>query len=237
MTHQEFLDLLKLQGLPVQPRNALKFDATGIEEKDEVDWRKEGAVTPIKNQGNCGSCWAFSAVGAVEGQFFRKNGTLVSLSAQELVDCATEEYGNKGCRGGLMDQAFDFIQDEGIETDELYPYRGYRGECDSSDTFVTKVKSYVDLADEKEMAKAVSAKGPVAVAIDASDLASYSHGIVDETNLNHGVLVVGYGSENGVNYWIVKNSWGSRWGDNGYFKLKRGVRACGIGLYNTYPVL
>nr|CAH7723555.1 unnamed protein product [Callosobruchus chinensis] len=245
MTHEEFLDLLKLQGVPARPSNALSFDATGIQEEDAVDWREKGAVTPVKDQLHCGSCWAFSAVGSLEGQFFQKNGTLVSFSAQELVDCAAEEYGNAGCEGGMMDQAFDFMKDEGIQTDEQYPYKAEMLDCKGIGKYETKINSYVDLLNEEELAKAVSAKGPVSVAIDASDIRDYHHGIIDEKcdcgkgkgDLNHGVLVVGYGSEGGVDYWIVKNSWGKKWGDNGYFKLKRGNQVCGIGLYNTYPVL
>nr|AAQ11975.1 putative gut cathepsin L-like cysteine protease [Callosobruchus maculatus] len=245
MTHEEFLDLLKLQGVPALPSDAVYFEETDIEEKDAVDWRKEGAVTPVKNQGHCGSCWAFSAVGAIEGQFFKKNGTLVSLSAQELVDCATEYYGNEGCNGGLMGQAFDFVEDEGIQTEESYPYKAKRSICQMNGEYVTKVKTYHLLLNEQEIARAVSAKGPVAVAIDASQLSFYDQGIVDEKckcskkreDLNHGVLVVGYGSENGVDYWIVKNSWGADWGEKGYFRLKKDVKACGIGNYNTYPVL
>nr|AAQ11970.1 putative gut cathepsin L-like cysteine protease [Callosobruchus maculatus] len=248
MTHEEFLDLLKLQGVPALPSNAVHFDNfedIDMEEKDAIDWREEGAVTPVKDQANCGSCWAFSAVGAIEGQFFKKNGTLVSLSAQELVDCATEDYGNNGCKGGLMGQAFDFVQDEGIQTEESYPYEGRRSSCKKSGEYVTKVKTYVFPLDEQEMARTVAAKGPVAVAIEASQLSFYDKGIVDERcrcsnkreDLNHGVLVVGYGSENGVDYWIVKNSWGADWGEKGYFRLKKDVKACGIGTYNTYPVL
>ncbi|VEN33948.1 unnamed protein product, partial [Callosobruchus maculatus] len=248
MTHEEFLDLLKLQGVPALPSNAVTFDNfedSDIDEKDAVDWRKEGAVTPVKNQGKCGSCWAFSAVGSIEAQFFKKNRTLVSLSAQELVDCADEHYRNKGCDGGTMDNAFDFVRDEGIQTEESYPYEARMSTCRKNGGYVTKVKKYVYSSKEQEIARIVSSEGPVSAAIDASGLQLYSHGIVDEKtkcqsdlfSLNHGILVVGYGRENGVDYWIVKNSWGADWGEDGYFKLKRGAKVCGIGTYNTYPIL
>ncbi|CAH2015336.1 unnamed protein product [Acanthoscelides obtectus] len=244
MTQQEFLDLLKTQGKADRPRNALEFDSTGIETKTAIDWRKKGAVTAVKNQGQCGSCWAFSAVGSIEGHLFLKNKTLIDLSAQELVDCATGKYENLGCKGGLMDDAFKYVEDYGIQSEESYPYEAIDSECKRKG-YAVKIKSFVDLKDEKEVTAAVSSKGPVSAAIDASTMPFYSHGIVDKRSrcssllkdLDHGVLIVGYGSEDGVDYWIVKNSWGADWGEHGYVRIKRNVNACGIALYNSYPVL
>ncbi|CAH2014506.1 unnamed protein product [Acanthoscelides obtectus] len=244
MTQQEFLDLLKTQGKPARPTNGLEFDSTGIEPKTAIDWRKKGAVTAVKDQGQCSSCWAFSAVGSIEGQLFLKNKTLIDLSVQELVDCANLIYGNLGCNGGRMDNAFEYVEDYGIQDEESYPYTAHDGKC-KRNGYVVKIKKFVKLKDEKEVTEAVSSKGPVSAAIHASNMSFYSHGIVDTRSgcsslpkdLNHGVLIVGYGSEDGVDYWIVKNSWGADWGEHGYVRIKRNVNACGIALVNSYPVL
>ncbi|CAH2014511.1 unnamed protein product [Acanthoscelides obtectus] len=243
MTQQEFRDLLKTQGKAIRPRNGLEFDSTGIETVTAIDWRKKGAVTAVKNQHQCSSCWAFSAVGSIEGQLFLKNKTLIDLSVQQLVDC-TNKYGNIGCNGGRMDSAFEYVMDHGIQSEESYPYTAQDGEC-KRNGYVVKIKKYVDLKDEKEVTEAVSSKGPVTAAIHASTMSFYSHGIVDKRSgcsslpedLDHAVLIVGYGSEDGVDYWIVKNSWGVKWGEHGYVRIKRNVNACGIALDNSYPVL
>ncbi|VEN57116.1 unnamed protein product, partial [Callosobruchus maculatus] len=158
MTQEEFLDLLEPQGVPALPSNAVPFDnfEDADIERDGVDWREKGAVTPVKDQGDCGSSWAFSAVGAIEGQYFKENGSLLTLSAQELVDCSTGWYGNNGCGGGAIDYAFNFVQHEGIQTEETYPYQARRTSCIKSDYFVTRVKTCVSLSDERELARAVS---------------------------------------------------------------------------------
>lgn len=212
---------------------------------DSIDWSAKGAVTPIKNQGQCGSCWAFSTTGSVEGAHFLKTGKLVSLSEQQLVDCSTSE-GNQGCNGGLMDYAFKYIiTNKGLCSEASYPYQGTGGTCQSCQT-VAKLKSYVDVAtDNEDSLKAAVALQPVSVAIEADQLGFqfYSGGVFTGscgTNLDHGVLVVGYGSQGGQNYWKVKNSWGSSWGMSGYILLGRtGGKTqgqCGIAMQPSYPV-
>ncbi|KAH8358234.1 hypothetical protein KR084_008809 [Drosophila pseudotakahashii] len=214
-----------------------------------VDWREKGAVTGVKDQGHCGSCWAFSSTGSLEGQHFRKSGKLVSLSEQNLVDCSTK-YDNNGCDGGNMDNAFRYVKDNGgIDTEESYPYQAIDDSCNfNKDTIGATDTGFVDIpqGDEKKLAEAVATIGPVSVAIDASheSFQLYSEGVYDEPacdaqNLDHGVLVVGFGTdESGEDYWLVKNSWGSSWGDEGFIKmLRNGNNQCGIASDSSYPLV
>lgn len=215
---------------------------------DEVDWRKEGYVTPIKNQGQCGSCWAFSSTGSMEGQHFRVTGKLIPLSEQQLVDCCAA---NAGCNGGWMDNAFDYVKTNGgIDTETYYPYQAHEtGRCtfnpDPAD-LGSKCGGFVDVfprSDEDALKSATAKMGPISVAIDAAhqSFQLYRGGVYEEPacsnkDTDHAVLVVGYGTENGQDYWLVKNSWGTTWGDQGYIKMARNKdNMCAIAEYASYP--
>jgi len=208
-----------------------------------VDWVGSGAVTDVKDQGQCGSCWSFSTTGALEGAYKIKGSSLTSFSEQNLVDCDTYKNGGKdmGCNGGLMDNAFEWTKKNGgLCTESAYPYTSgttkKAGTCSTSCSKVAGVapKSYTDVSKNNENAlMSALAQQPVSVAIEAdkSSFQLYKSGVYSDpncgTSLDHGVLAVGYGTENGQNFWNVKNSWGKSWGDKGYIKMARGVSGAG----------
>ena len=215
---------------------------------DSFDWRDKGLVTPVRDQGMCGSCWAFSTVANLEGLYYKLKGVAVDLSEQILVDCDTYD---SACNGGLMEYAFQWIKENGMETEEDYPYTGYKGTCkaDPSKYIDMKVTGWKKLGsststwspvDEEEIKEFLYETGPLAIALNANPLQTYSGGILDKTSsqcpvsgINHAVTLVGYGAESGVDYWIVKNSWGANWGENGYFRIRRGTGCCGVNCYIT----
>lgn len=214
-----------------------------------VDWEAQGVVTPVKNQGQCGSCWSFSTTGSIECNYAIATGKLVSLSEQQLMDCSYS-YGNLGCDGGEMDSAFKYVVNEGgLCTEEAYPYTAKDGLCQASScgTKYDPIQNYTDVDKEDEAAlETAAAQGCVSVAVEANQLAFqyYSSGVLTGdcgTQLDHGVLVVGYGTESGQEYWKVKNSWGATWGENGYILIckdcdKNGKQGeCGINDQPSYP--
>ncbi|XP_067872691.1 procathepsin L-like [Heterodontus francisci] len=211
-----------------------------------VDWRDKGYVTPVKNQGSCGSCWAFSSTGALEGQTFKKTGNLISLSEQNLVDCSGPQ-GNEGCGGGWMENAFKYVhENHGIDSEAGYPYTGTDDPCNYKIEYkATNCTNYFFVAkgNEKALARAVAKIGPISIAIDAThqSFQFYQSGIYYEPNcqtdvMSHAVLVVGYGRESRKSYWLVKNSYGVEWGNEGYILMSRDrENNCGIATHAVYP--
>lgn len=222
-------------------------------EPDHLDWRSRDVVTPVKNQGQCGSCWAFSTTGSIESATAIDTGNLVSLSEQELVDCSGSE-GNHGCNGGMYDQGFEYVfKNKGLCTEEEYQYHAEDGKCKSKKCTnrVSPIRDcyMVTPGNQQDMKNAVSRR-PVSVAIEADKYVFqfYKSGVLDDTTcgteLDHAVLVVGYGTDSysGLDYWLVKNSWGEEWGDEGYVRILRtdetdDMGICGIASDVEFPVV
>lgn len=245
LTHDEFKNNIFNQNYNVTiPKVYINEYTTSIPKS--VNWVEQNAVSPVKNQGQCGSCWSFATAEAVEGIYAIKTGKLVSLSEQQLVDCSTK---NHGCGGGSMVYGFEYVSSYGLMESEDYIYNQKQGVCKYDENkVVVKIKGYTSVVQysENELAIAVS-KQPVAVAIEADKkiFQFYSSGIIKGEcgfNVDHGVLVVGYGTENNTDYWLLKNSWGTSWGENGYMKIFRNMTdyypgVCGIATLPSYPNL
>lgn len=225
------------------------FSSTASDAPSSIDWRSKGGVTSVKDQGQCGSCWSFSATGAIEGAWAISKGQLVDLSEQELVDCATGfAYSSHGCQGGIMEGAFKFVIQNGQCSLSSYPYTAKDEKCKSC-TALAHISSCSDVKPNDQVSlKAAVSQQPVAVAISADSriFQSYSSGVITSsacyTSLNHGVLVVGYGTENDVDYWLVKNSWGPTWGSAGYVKIQKSSSTndpgvCGISMQPSFPTV
>jgi|AntAceMinimDraft_1070359.scaffolds.fasta_scaffold30455_1 C1A family cysteine protease len=256
LTSEEFKHMLGYKRTLMDARppvDPLTWEYADVAPAPAVDWVKKGAVTPVKNQGQCGSCWAFSTTGAVEGVNAITSGKLTSVSEEELVSCS--HNGNMGCSGGLMDNAFKWIiSNKGIDTEADWPYTAAKGKCG----FMHKRKRAVSIDgfkdvpanNEAALAKAVTMH-PVAVAIEADhqSFQLYKGGVYASkdcgTSLDHGVLVVGYGVDHSVkghkHFWTIKNSWGPAWGEDGYIRMAKGGKAvteagqCGVALQPSYP--
>jgi len=255
--HDEFV--ATVNGLELRPPKLLGAKPMGakflheqmqhIELPENVDWREYGAVTPVKNQGLCRSCWSFATTGALEAMHHQATGELVNLSEQNLIDCSNK-YGNNGCSGGLMDNAFQYIKDNGgIDTERSYPYEARNGKCRYNAANIgSNSIGFVDVeaGNEEALKIAVATQGPCGIGIDAShpSLQFYHKGVYKEQNcspfnLDHAVLVVGYGvEETGEAYWLVKNSWGTNWGLQGYVKIARNEdNMCGVATLASYPLV
>jgi len=218
---------------------------------DEIDWRTNGAVTAVKDQGQCGSCWSFSTTGNIEGQWFLAGHQLVSLSEQNLVDCdhvCFQGECDAGCDGGMMENAYQYIiKNGGIDTEESYPYQAEDNSCSfNKDTIGATISNYTMLStDENQMAAYLVQHGPLSVAVAADVWQFYIGGVLTAlcgTSLDHGVLIVGYGSEidiigQKVAYWTIKNSWGADWGESGYIYIERGNGECGVNLYASSAIV
>jgi cathepsin L len=247
ITETEFNNL---KGLKIRNRNTNDgyCSERSLFIPDSIDWRSEGLVTDVKNQGDCGSCWAFSAIGAIEGQHAKTTGKLVSLSEQNLVDCA-QSYGCDGCDGGWPEAAMRYVEyNHGLDTEDSYPYLGVDEACNYNSTDsgsnVTKTVN-ITSGDMSALYNAITNIGPISVAIDAeSDFQFYKNGVFESTTcsteqLDHAVLAVGYGiSVSGKHYIIIKNSWGTNWGMGGYIYFSTEIdNMCGIATDASYPLL
>ena len=212
-----------------------------------IDWREKDVITGVKNQGRCGSCWSFSATGSIEAIHAIETGVLLNISEQQLVDCSVD-YGNHGCQGGSMDNAFKYVIDNGLCSEENYPYQAKQGQCMNCREIIN-ISDYKDVRpNNEEILKRVVHQQPVSVAIQANlkSFQLYSSGIYSDpscgTHLDHGVLIVGYGHDfyHNMDYWIVKNSWGPLWGENGYIRIQRNIEdnsgLCGIAMQPSIPI-
>jgi len=219
------------------------------------DWRTKGAVTDVKDQGSCGSCWAFSATGNIEGQWFLSGHKLMSLSEQNLVDCDHEcttfedqQSCDSGCDGGLQPNAYTYvIKNKGIDSEDAYPYQGVDGTCNfTSSNIGAKISNFTMISsDEDQMAAYLVQNGPIAIAANAEEWQFYFGGVFYipcATSLDHGILIVGYGVETDIfdqtmPFWIVKNSWGESWGESGYIRIERGAGKCGLNQYVSSSIV
>lgn len=252
MTVQEFrktylnLDVTALSRMNFKPAN---FVSNG-KAPDELNFIEQGYLQGVKDQGSCGSCYAFSAIANLEGLYYTKYGKNKEFSEQMIVDCDTLDA---GCNGGLMELTFEWIQENGgIESMADYPYVGRKKSCSQDKSKIDKdlvVTGWEKLGDpdetwspvdEDEIKEYLYAKGPLAIALNADPLQYYSSGIIDLSTrecdpdgMNHAVTLVGYGTSNGTPYWLVRNSWGKSWGEKGYFRMYRGKGVCGINQYIT----
>ncbi|CAA6670076.1 unnamed protein product [Spirodela intermedia] len=247
LTTEEFASIYLNSHLNVEPSSHASdryMPKEGEQLPNFVDWRRAGAVSPVEYQGNCGSCWAFSAVGAIEGINQIVTGNLMTLSKQNLVDC---ERLSNGCFGGRTSSAFQYVQKSGIDTESHYPYQGVRQPCNPIKESVVYIDNYEVIRSRNEISlqKAVSSQ-PISVSIksNSTDFIFHKKGVFSGRcgqKLDHGVLVVGYGREDGKDYWLIKNSWSTFWSENGYGKIERNINApfgkCGIAMNPSYPVI
>lgn len=238
LTHEEFAMYKGYRPNMEAPRQAMEaYPEADI--PDSFDWRDKDVVTAVKNQGQCGSCWTFATTGAVESKWAIKTGKLVEFSEQQLIDC---DKTDEGCNGGLPENAYKYIADAGgLETEQDYSYKGVEGTCSfAQGKAAAQIKGSIKIpADEVAMASALVKEGPLSIGLNAYYMQFYKGGISDPAHcsgqMDHGVLIVGYGVENSVPYWIIKNSWGPDWGEQGYYRIVRGKGMCGLMQDVTNP--
>uniref|UniRef100_A0A8C6SUG4 Cathepsin S n=1 Tax=Neogobius melanostomus TaxID=47308 RepID=A0A8C6SUG4_9GOBI len=219
------------------------LNVTDEDVPDSKDWTKFGYVTSVKDQKNCQSCWAFSAAGALEGLLAKTTGRLVDLSPQNLMDCS-RPYGD-GCKPGFIHVAFQYVIQNGIASDASYPYEAQDGRCRYDPKYRAATCSSYHFVEQNELAlqQAVATIGPISVVVDEKDISNYHGGVFNNPScrkqINHAMLLVGYGTDRatGLDYWLIKNSWGPGWGENGYMRLARNKnQMCGISMYAYYPL-
>ena len=238
----------KIKDLPVY-KDDLKDDDKRFLQSDDnqisFDWRDKGIVTAVKDQGECGCCWAFSAVGNIEALYAIKFNKKLDLSEKQLLDC---DNVNDGCDGGAMEDAYKYIIDtKGLMKEGDYPYSESKGRCNyKPQKAIVQIDSWINAntKNEEKIKNLLVKNGPLSAAVNADNLQLYRGGIIDESQkvcpqekINHAIIIVGYGEQNGKKYWIVKNSWGSDWGEKGYFRIARGKGTCGINTYVVSAVL
>lgn len=231
-----------------KPQTKVKLFNANATLPDSIDWVAAGKVSQVKDQGSCGSCWTFSTTGSIESAVKIKEDRDIILSEQQIIDCSVS-YGNNGCSGGLVEYAYHYLTEHELETEAQYPYKASNHKCtakaQSGDIELTDF-SEVARFDPVQLAQALQ-KGPVSVGVDASDwgIRYYKSGIITKncgTSIDHAVLLVGYGTDNGVDYWTIKNSWGADWGEKGYFRILRDMTKkddgmCGVQSTPCYPIL
>ena len=230
LTDEEFVQTYLGTIIPSETVVEASTQENGDVSVGDVDWVSQGAVTGIKYQGSCNSCWAFSTTGSLEGLSKLADGNLLSFSEQQLVDCSSK-YGNQGCNGGLMDNAFKYVKDHGICSESDYPYNAVKHSKCKIDGGSFKISGFTDIKNCNDLANGLTGR-PISVAVDATNWSKYSNGVFSncKDSLNHGVLLVGATDA----YWRIKNSWGSSWGEKGFIRLARG-NTCGICNLASYP--
>ncbi|XP_062136114.1 procathepsin L-like [Drosophila sulfurigaster albostrigata] len=251
MTPEEFKTLVLTNLNPADAQEGIDYiynPSAKASLPSSVDWRLSGAVNPVKNQGSCGSCWAFSAVGSLESHHFINLNQRVSLSEQNLVDCTRGyPYYSQGCGGGWPIEALNYVRDNGgINTESSYPYEGEDKSCRyNKNNIGSKISAVIQIAsgDEAALASAVAKKGPISVCVDGSLFQYYQSGVFNEPSCsqstNHCIVVDGYGTDSvGGDYWLARNSWGENWGEIGYIRMARNrSNQCAIASYAIYPLI
>ncbi|XP_076255628.1 digestive cysteine proteinase 1-like [Rhynchophorus ferrugineus] len=246
MTSEEFGAMLRASYKRKPGTRAVYQAPADADIPASFDWRPKGVLNAVKDQGSCGSCWAFGSIAVVESALAIKTGNLLSLSEQQLVDCARGGiYFSEGCDGGYFQDALDYVSKNGVDSEAAYPYKGVDQACRPSGNPAGKIANWTDITpnNENDLANLVVTVGPIGVSLYAEPIQFYYKGIytgycIDSVEfVDHAVTAVGYGSEDGVDYWIIRNSWGDDWGEDGHFRIQRGVNKCAIANEAAYVIV